>query len=223
VAIGRAYLVDRTRVKVVYQYLIDEGQLEPEKERFKEAVAKADVQLHQIIEEIPEEIKDHAGILDTHRLILQDRMIYDQTLENISRSISMPSGAEKAVEKAQEIFSKIKDEYIRNRSRMWSDVSGAILRNLTGTELEKLSDIHGQVIVVAHDLSPPDTTQMRLDMYWFCHRYGRKDLPYRHYRPILGNSGVVGLEHSNPGGQQRRPDYRGWYDGQVVLIPIRKP
>ena len=41
VAIGRAYLVDRSRVKVVYQYLLDERQIEPEKVRFREAVAKA--------------------------------------------------------------------------------------------------------------------------------------------------------------------------------------
>ncbi len=83
VAIGQAYLVDRSRVKVVYQYLIDPSQIEPEIERFKEAVTKADLQLHQIIEDIPEEIKDHAGIIDSHRLILKDRMIYDQTLELI--------------------------------------------------------------------------------------------------------------------------------------------
>src|SRR5271157_1163122 len=77
VAIGRAYLVDRSRAKVVNQYLLDPSQIELEMERFKEAVTKADIQLHQIIEEIPEEIKDHAGIIDSHRLILRDRMIYD--------------------------------------------------------------------------------------------------------------------------------------------------
>jgi phosphotransferase system enzyme I (PtsI) len=80
VAIGRAYLVDRSRVKVIYQYLLDDNKVEEEIERFRQAVDRAEEQLRQIQEEIPEEIKDQAGIFDSHRLILRDKLLYDQTL-----------------------------------------------------------------------------------------------------------------------------------------------
>ena len=221
VAIGRAYLVDRSRVKVVYQYLLDEGQIEPEKVRFKEAVAKADAQLQQIIDEIPEEIKDHAGIINSHRLILQDRMIFDQTLENIGKEqINAEWALKKTVEKAQEIFSKIKDEYFRNRVKDVVDVSERILRNLTGTEMENLGDIRGQVIVVAHDLSPADTTQMRLDnVLGFVTDMGGKTS----HTAIIAQSqeipAVVGLERITQVVNSGNLIIVDGTDGQVILNP----
>jgi len=221
VAIGQAYLVDRSRVKVVYQYLLDENQLEPEKDRFKAAVDKAEVQLHQIIEEIPVEIQDHAGILDAHRLILRDRMIYDQTLENIqTEQINAEWALKKAVEKAEEIFSKIKDEYIRNRIKDVADVSERILRNLTGTEVEKLSDIQGQVIVVAHDLSPADTTQMRLNnVLGFVTDMGGKTSHTAIIAQSLEIPAVVGLEHITQEVRSGDLIIVDGSDGRVVLNP----
>jgi phosphoenolpyruvate-protein phosphotransferase (PTS system enzyme I) len=221
VAVGQAYLVDRSRVKVVYKYLLDETQIEPEKERFKEAVNKADLQLHQIIEEIPEEIQDHACILDTHRLILRDRMIYDQSLEIIeSEQINAEWALKKAVEKAEEIFSRIKDEYIRNRVKDVVDVSERILRNLTGTEVEKLSDIQGQVIVVAHDLSPADTTQMRLDsILGFVTDMGGKTSHTAIIAQSLEIPAVVGLEHITQVVRSGDLLIVDGSDGQVILNP----
>jgi len=164
VAVGRAHLVDRSRVKVVYQYLIEEGQVKEELIRFREAVDKADQQLQKIIQEIPEEIQDHAAIIDSHRLILRDKMILDQTLELIRREqINAEWALRKALEKSQEAFAKIKDEYFRNRIKDVVDVSERILRNLTGKQVESLADIKEPAIIVAHDLSPADTTQMRLE------------------------------------------------------------
>ncbi len=58
VAMGRAYLLDRSLVKVVYQYLLEQNQIEPERERVKAAADTADSQLNQILEEMPEEIKE---------------------------------------------------------------------------------------------------------------------------------------------------------------------
>jgi phosphotransferase system enzyme I (PtsI) len=221
VAIGRAYLVDRSRVKVVYQYLLDESQIGPEKERFKDAVARADAQLQQVMEEIPEEIKEHAGIINSHRLILQDRMIFDQTLENIDKEqINAEWALKKAVEKAQEIFSKIKDEYIRNRIKDVVDVSERILRNLTGTEMENLADIQGQVIVVAHDLSPADTTQMRLDnVLGFVTDMGGKTSHTAIIAQSLEIPAVVGLERITREAKSGSLVIVDGSDGQVILNP----
>ena len=142
VAVGRAYLLDRSRVKVIYQYLIDEGQVKEELIRFRQAVDEADQQLQKIIQEIPEEIQDHAAIIDSHRMILRDKMILDQTLELIRREqINAEWALRKALEKSQEAFAKIKDEYFRNRFKDVVDVSERILRNLTGKQVESLADI----------------------------------------------------------------------------------
>lgn len=221
IAIGRAYLVERSRVNVVYQYLIDQGQIDPEKDRFREAVDKADAQLNQILEEIPEEIKDHAGIIDSHRLILRDRMIYDQTLEAIEKEqINAEWALKKAVEKAQEIFSKIRDEYFRNRIKDVVDVSERILRNLTGTETENLSQIQGKVIVVAHDLSPADTTQLRLDsVFGFVTDIGGKTSHTAIIAQSLEIPAVVGLEYITHEVNSGDLVIVDGSDGQVILNP----
>ena len=196
VAIGRAYLVDRSRVKVLYQYLLDDNKVEEEIERFRQAVDRAEEQLRQIQEEIPEEIKDQAGILDSHRLILRDKMLYDQTLEQIkSEQINAEWALKKSVEKAQEAFAKIKDEYIRSRFKDVEDVSERILRNLTGKKVESLSEVPEPVIIVAHDLSPADTTQMRLDrVLGFATDMGGKTSHTAIIAQSLGIPAVVGLE-----------------------------
>jgi phosphotransferase system enzyme I (PtsI) len=221
VAIGRAYLLDRTRVKVVYQYLLDQNQIQPEMERFKEAVNKADGQLNQILEEIPAEIKDYAGIIDSHRLILRDRMIYDQTLEIIQKEqINAEWALKKAIEKAQEIFSKIKDDYFRNRIKDVEDVSERILRNLTGKQIESLTDIKGRVIIVAHDLSPADTTQMRLDnVLGFVTDMGGKTSHTAIIAQSLEIPAVVGLERITHVVNSGDLVILDGSDGQVVLNP----
>lgn len=221
VAMGRAYLLDRSRVKVVYQYLLDQNQIDPEMERFKAAVDKADSQLNQILEEIPEEIKDYAGIIDSHRLILRDRMIYDQTLEIIQKEqINAEWALKKAMGRAQEIFSKIKDDYFRNRIKDVEDVSERILRNLTGKQIESLSEITGQVIIVAHDLSPADTTQMRLDnVLGFVTDMGGKTSHTAIIAQSLEIPAVVGLERITQEVNSGDLIILDGSDGQVVLNP----
>ncbi len=221
VAMGRAYLLDRSRVKVVYQYLLEQNQIEPERERFKAAVDKADSQLNQILEEIPEEIKDYAGIIDSHRLILRDRMIFDQTLEIIHKEqINAEWALKKAMGRAQEIFSKIKDDYFRNRIKDVEDVSERILRNLTGKQIESLSEITGQVIIVAHDLSPADTTQMRLDnVLGFVTDMGGKTSHTAIIAQSLEIPAVVGLERITQEVNSGDLIILDGSDGQVVLNP----
>jgi phosphoenolpyruvate-protein phosphotransferase (PTS system enzyme I) len=221
IAIGQAYLLDRSRVKVIYHHLHDESQVEPEMARFRQAVDKADEQLQQIIKEIPDEIKDHAGIIDSHRLIMRDRMVYDQTLETIKKEkINAEWALRKSVEHAEEIFAKIKDQYFRGRINDVIYVSERILRNLTGKPIEDLSDIQGQVIVVAHDLSPADTTQMRLEnVLGFVTDIGGKTSHTAIIAQSLEIPAVVGLEHITSVASVGDLMIVDGSDGQVVLNP----
>jgi len=221
VAIGRAYLVDRARVKVVHQHLGGPEEIEREVRRFQEAVDEADRQLNQIIAEIPEEIKDHAGIINTHRLILRDRMIYDQTLAYIrNEGINAEWALKKAVEHAQELFSKIKDDYLRSRLNDLVYVSERILRNLTGKKEERLSDIQGQVIIVAHDLSPADTTQIRLDnVLGFVTDMGGKTSHTAIIAQSLEIPAVVGLEKITEEANSGDWIVVDGQEGKVILNP----
>jgi len=123
-------------------------------------------------------------------------MIYDQTMELIrNEQINAEWALRKAVDHSQEVFAKIKDEYFRGRINDVVYVSERILRNLTGKKVENLADIQGQVIIVAHDLSPADTTQMRLDnVLGFVTDMGGKTSHTAIIAQSLEIPAVVGLE-----------------------------
>ncbi|MBI5582625.1 MAG: phosphoenolpyruvate--protein phosphotransferase [Deltaproteobacteria bacterium] len=221
VAIGRAYLVDRSRVKVIYQYLLDENKIEEEVDRFRQAVDRAEEQLRQIKEEIPEEIKDHAGIIDAHRLILRDRLIFDSTIDLVrSEQINAEWALKKNVEKAQDAFARIKDEYLRSRVKDVEDVSERILRNLTGKKTESLLEFSEPVIIVSHDLSPADTTQMRLDkVLGFATDMGGKTSHTAIIAQSLGIPAVVGLERITHDFQSGDVLILDGNNGEVIINP----
>ncbi|MDP2798389.1 MAG: phosphoenolpyruvate-utilizing N-terminal domain-containing protein, partial [Deltaproteobacteria bacterium] len=84
IAIGKALHIDRRKIKVVYEYLMNDEQVAAEIVRFKEAVEQTQLALLAIKEEIPEELREHCSIIDSHLLILKDKMLYDQTLRIIA-------------------------------------------------------------------------------------------------------------------------------------------
>ena len=221
VAMGRAYLVDRSRVKVIYQYLLDESKIDEEVERFRQAVDRAEEQLRRIKEEIPEEIKDHGGIIDAHRLILHDRLLYDSTIELIRvEQINAEWALKRNVEKAQEAFARIKDDYLRSRVKDVEDVSERILRNLTGKKTESLLEFPEPVIIVSHDLSPADTTQMRLDkVLGFATDMGGKTSHTAIIAQSLEIPAVVGLERITHDFQSGDLIILDGNNGEVIINP----
>ena len=62
ISIGKAYIVDKEGVDVVEKYLIKETQLKNEINRFKAAVKKSKEELDAIIDDTPEELRQHVSI-----------------------------------------------------------------------------------------------------------------------------------------------------------------
>ncbi len=159
---GRALHIDRSKIKVVYEHLTGDEQVAAERMRFEQAVEQARLDFLAVKKEIPEELKEHCSIIDSHLLILKDKMLHDQTLQIIAEErINAEWALKKSLKKSQAIFERIKDEYIRNRFHDVEFVTETLLRVLTGRPIESLADIKEDVIIVAHDLSPADTTQMK--------------------------------------------------------------
>ncbi|MBU1154475.1 MAG: phosphoenolpyruvate--protein phosphotransferase, partial [Proteobacteria bacterium] len=97
--------------------------------------------------------------------ILGDKMISQRSEELIrSKQINAEWALGLAEAEAKGIFEKVKDNYIRSRSSDVEYVAGQVLRHLSGNNGIELSTIREKVVVVAHDLSPAETTQM--DLGW---------------------------------------------------------
>ncbi|MFP3912520.1 MAG: phosphoenolpyruvate--protein phosphotransferase [Desulfobacteraceae bacterium] len=163
VVIGKAHLVDRSRVKIMYQYLVNDDRVQKEARRFETAARTVEKQLLAIKNKMPGRVKEHSFILDSHLLILKDSMLYGSTLDRIlAEKINAEWALKKSLENLKEIFRQIDDEYISNRISDVENVTERIMRTLAGEPGQSLSDIDQRVIITAHDLSPADTTELNI-------------------------------------------------------------
>ncbi len=164
ICIGKAYLVDKGGVEVLPKYDIAKDKLEAEKKRFKAAVKKAADELHQIIADTPEELREHAQILETHSVLLKDKMLYGRTIETIERELINAEWALKnVVSIIKPMFQNMSDAYLRDRAEDIQHVSDRIFKHLVGAETVSIAKIDKRVILVAKDLSPAETSQIQLE------------------------------------------------------------
>jgi phosphotransferase system enzyme I (PtsI) len=164
ICIGMAYLVDREGVDVVERYHIDKQNVKDEINRFKECVKKAKNELSGIIQDIPEDLRQHAYILETHLLLHKDKMLYGKTMELIeSELINSEWALKKASAAARSVFKNITDPYLQARAADIEHVTDRILRHLMGARDVDISGINKRVILVANNLSPAETSQIQLN------------------------------------------------------------
>ncbi|MBU0994801.1 MAG: phosphoenolpyruvate--protein phosphotransferase [Proteobacteria bacterium] len=196
ICIGKSYLVDKEGVDVVEKYSISEKDLKREVGRFKTAVKNAKNELSSIIEGIPEELREHAYILETHLVLHKDKMLYGKTIETIEKELINSEWAlKKVVSNIKIIFRDIEDTYLKDRVTDIVQVADRIMRNLTGAKSESISEIDKRVVLVAHDLSPADTSQIKLErIKGFVTDLGGKASHTSIIARTLGIPSVLGLD-----------------------------
>lgn len=164
ICIGKAYLVGREGVDVVKKYPIDKQNLDKEIKRFKSAVKKTKDELQGIIDNFPEDFRQNVNILETHALLLKDKMLYGSTIETIEKEkVNAEWALKMVVSKIKNMFDGMADDYFRERGADIVHVSDRIMRNLVGQEQVNIAEINKRVILVAHDLSPAQTSQIQLE------------------------------------------------------------
>jgi len=164
ICIGQAYLVDKEGVDVVAKYDIAPQDVSKEQSRFKSAVKKTKDEITSIIRDLPPDYTQHISILESHKVLAEDKMLYGKTLDAIENDkINAEWALKRISSKVQSMFLEIPDPYLRSRSTDVAQVCERIMRNLIGAERVNISKINKRVILVARDLSPADTSQIQLE------------------------------------------------------------
>ncbi|MEA1946719.1 MAG: phosphoenolpyruvate--protein phosphotransferase [Thermodesulfobacteriota bacterium] len=164
ICIGKAYLVGREGVDVVDKYFISEDNLQNEIKRFKTAVKNAKDNLSKIIETTPEELREHAHILETHKVLFKDKMLYGKTIETIKKErVNAEWALKKVVSNVKAMFRNMTDSYLQGRVDDIIHVSDSIMQYLVGAKVVDIAAIDKRVILVAVDLSPAETSQIQLE------------------------------------------------------------
>lgn len=162
VAVGRAFVVDRRRVSVTRRH-VHPSEVEVEVARLRQAIAAARQQLENIRERLAPEASEHSLILEAHLLMLDDVLLVEQTERAIrDERMNAEWALRRTVEKIKELFDQADDDYFRERRSDVDFVGERILRHMVGspTEITRPKDLHGPIILVAHELSPADTAAL---------------------------------------------------------------
>ena len=142
---------------------VRDAQVEQEVERFLEALHTSKDQLLTIRQRIESTAdSEHVQIINAHLMIMEDNMLVDETVEYIKRHrLSAEWSLKRVLDKLRERFNKMEDSYLKDRKDDITHIGNRIFNNLLGYSHTNLADLREDVIVVAHDLSPADTAQMR--------------------------------------------------------------
>jgi len=164
ICIGKAYLVDREGVNLIKRYPVSPDMVPNEIYRFKNAVDKAKKDHAMAIDSLGDDLSENLNILETHMVLFKDKMLYGKTIDTItSDHVNAEWALRRVSRRIGRMFDQINDPYLRARGDDIIQVSDKIMNYLVGEADLRIGEINKRVIIVAHDLSPADTSQIQLE------------------------------------------------------------
>jgi len=161
IGIGPAYRMDKEEF-VVPKQPIREDEIPLQIQLFEEALIQTRRQIIGLQRRIASDMgQEEAQIFDAHLLVLEDRMLIEEVISRLKKErVNVAYIFSEVLKKYIDVFSKIEDEYLKERTADVNDVGKRILRNLLGKKPRSPENLKEKVVVVAHDLSPSDTAAM---------------------------------------------------------------
>src|SRR5207247_1214944 len=102
-----------------------------------------------------------SSILDVHISITEDPALIEPVMTRLDQEKKNVEFIFHTVaHKYIKTLSELPDEFLRERAIDVQDVTRRIMRNLLGREHHALTNVPPNTIVVAHDLSPSDTSSL---------------------------------------------------------------
>ncbi|MFN0150197.1 MAG: phosphoenolpyruvate--protein phosphotransferase [bacterium] len=157
IAIGRVFLLEGGDVTIVPRQ-IEPSDAKGEVARLLDAIGKAGADLATLRESAAHTLGDElARILDAHMMMLDDRLVIEQTIAKIEREgMSAESAYNAVVGDAAALLLEKDDEYIRDRAVDFRDVCRRVLRILLGLPGARASNLKSNSIVVAREITASD-------------------------------------------------------------------
>jgi phosphotransferase system enzyme I (PtsI) len=155
VAVARAYCVDEALVRREPRHL-DDAALSREVARFDRACTAAVRELDAIVERVSKQLgEEEAAIFRAHRMLLRDPALLAKVHAAIlNRQLDAGSALHATLEEYNQLFSRIPDEYLKERMADLRDVVGRIAAQLALDQNQHHETGDEPVIIVAPEILP---------------------------------------------------------------------
>jgi phosphotransferase system enzyme I (PtsI) len=159
VVIGKVLLKEEKQIIIEKKDIIS---YEEEIQRFRLAMENSKTEIQDIYNNVLKNIGEtEASIFEAHLMILED----PEMLEQIEEKIQVNKvNAEWALKEVSEtfiaIFEGMDNEYMKERAADIKDVTGRLMKKLMNIQEMNFSKLANEVIIVARDLTPSDTSQI---------------------------------------------------------------
>ena len=167
VAVGPALLYTSgvITLSAIEQHSISSDQVASEQERLRGALASAAEELHSLAQSLESTVgKAQAAIFDAQALMLRDPALRESTLQEIeAKHIDAAGALAESGERYAATLESIDDPLIAGRAVDMRDAVSRAVEKLVDrlTPKQDLGSLHQPVILIARDLTPSDTAQLR--------------------------------------------------------------
>nr|WP_321467092.1 phosphoenolpyruvate--protein phosphotransferase [uncultured Desulfobulbus sp.] len=178
-------------------YHLPPDHIDKEVQRFQGAIDDAEHELRHLREKLAGDLTEAVSIIDSHLLMLRDKMIVERTEAIIrNNNVNAEWALAQALSEIKERFEQIGDCYIRERYVDIKHVADRVFGFMTGRESSAPPESGDPIILVANDFSPEDTLRMQAgNVCGFLTEKGGLTSHTAIIARSLNIPAVVGLEH----------------------------
>ncbi len=197
---GRVLVLDGGQVEAPERRLIPEKKVSSEIDRLEAALVRTREQIRDLQSKVRQRLgADDAEIFEAHALVLEDQVLIDQVIRCIrEKRVAAEFAFHDVASGYTRALADLHDEYLRERAADLRDLTGRVLRNLSGKDAtHDLRHLPEPRIVLAHDLTPSATAQLdRENVLGFATDVGGKTSHTAILAGSMGIPAVVGLKHT---------------------------
>jgi len=160
-AIGEVLVMDNEGFRIPRRFLPRDA-VEDELERLDQAIRAATAEMERNRDRVRDQLgDDYAAIFAAHIQMLNDRRLHGELEEMIrQRHYSPEYSVSRALRRYAKVFQSLEGDYLAERASDIFDIEKRLLRHLFGRRREELGHLQSEVLILAHNLTPSETSNL---------------------------------------------------------------
>lgn len=161
IAIGEALVFDHEGFRIQHRFR-SRGATDEELARLDRAMSAAIAAIEHNRRLVAAQLgDDYAAIFSAHQQMLQDRQLRQELEEMIrDRHYTAEYSVHRALSRYAKVFQNLEGGYMAERANDIVDIQNRLLKHLGGERREDLSHLTSEVLVLAHNLTPSETSNL---------------------------------------------------------------